>query len=139
MYSVSNFKLPGVWLRHWFQGSYKQGTTDHPSRLQAVQPIGAWYTGWVQRGQGVQSRVHPALYPSALSLKSLSTKINKTNFGNQKFFCNFHSINFSVVVMIASAYKKKEPVSMMSKVRGSGGTLKVIFYRYNGGNRHTKQ
>jgi hypothetical protein len=71
--TISNFKLSGLWiLQHWLHGSYKQGTTDHPPKLQAVQPIGARYTRRLhQQGHRIQKRVQPASYPSLLSLKSL--------------------------------------------------------------------
>jgi hypothetical protein len=65
--TYSNFKLPGLWIQHWVQGSYKQGTPDHPHRLQAVQPITAQYTGYTAG----YSLVTTGLVSASISLKSL--------------------------------------------------------------------
>jgi hypothetical protein len=65
--SNSNFKLPRLWLQHWLQGGYKQGTPDHPRRLQAVQPITAQYTGYTAG----YSLVTTSLVSASVSLKSL--------------------------------------------------------------------
>jgi hypothetical protein len=69
--TYSNFKLSDLRIQHWLHGSYKQGTTGHPRRLQSVQPIGARYTLKLQREHKIQRRVQPAMYPSLVSLKSL--------------------------------------------------------------------
>ncbi len=55
-------------IQHWLHSSYKQGTTDHPRRLQAIQSIGARYTARVHRGHWIQRRVQPALYLPNVSL-----------------------------------------------------------------------
>ncbi len=63
----SDFTLPGLWIQHWLQGSYMQGTPDHPRRLQAVQPNTAQYTGY----NAGYKLVTTSLVSASISLKSL--------------------------------------------------------------------
>ncbi len=81
--------------QHWLHSSYKQGTTDHPRRLQAIQPIGAWYTGRIHRGHWIQRRLQPALYPSLVSLKSLCMHLLPRVTG----------IKSTVVIMVCKGYR----------------------------------
>ncbi len=58
----SDFELPGVWIQHWLQGGYKQGTPNPhagyklSSQSQSSTQITTQGTAWLQ----------PALYLRAL-------------------------------------------------------------------------
>jgi hypothetical protein len=58
-YTRSNFELSGLWIHHWLHGSYKQGTADHPRRLQLTSnPANrSAVHGQLQRRHRIQKRV----------------------------------------------------------------------------------